>query len=68
MRGPTSVCIFEGKMNAPLFINILTEPFCPFNIMIILMGVNLCRIMTPNTALDWSMHSMRGKALIVANS
>ena len=30
MRGTTSVCIFEGKMNAPLFIKIMQESFLPF--------------------------------------
>ena len=30
MRGKASVCIFEGKMNAPLFIKIMHESFLPF--------------------------------------
>ena len=29
-RGPTEVCIFEGKMNVPLFTSILTSTLVPF--------------------------------------
>ncbi len=29
-RGRTGICIFEGKMNVPLFINILKETLLPF--------------------------------------
>ena len=29
-RGPTSICIFEGKMNAPLYIEILEKTLLPF--------------------------------------
>ena len=29
-RGPTILCIFEGKMNAPLFIEILKKSLLPF--------------------------------------
>ena len=29
-RGPTEICIFEGKMNAPLFTSILNGTLLPF--------------------------------------
>ena len=29
-HGPTSVCVFEGKMNAPLFVEILEKTLVPF--------------------------------------
>lgn len=30
LRGSTEVCIFEGKMNGPLYVQILTQTLLPF--------------------------------------
>ena len=30
IRGPTAVCIFEGRLNAPLFVQILDKTLLPF--------------------------------------
>ena len=30
VRGPTAICVFEGKMNAPLFVQILDRTLLPF--------------------------------------
>ena len=50
-RGRTNLCIFEGKMNAPLFISILRESLVPF--IRAVMGIASCRIMTPSIVQGW---------------
>ena len=57
IRGRTGVCIFDGIMRAPLYVEIFKETLFPSLIVFALITVT-CRTTTPNTPLDWSRLSL----------
>ena len=63
-RGRTSLCIFEGKMNAPLFVMILERCLCPSCELFTLMDIVLYKTMTLSIALTMQGDSMKKGELV----
>ena len=60
-RGRSGICIFDGIMNAPLYVRIVELTLLPSSETCIHMVTDSCKIVTPSTLPIWPKHTSRRK-------